>query len=224
MGIYFKSTKKHDSIEAAALNLLESTTYTDITVDDICKKAHCARNTFYSHFRSKNQLYLSVVDSQMHDTEIWLTRVLKDLSGANFITFKYRFEHRVPYYLKNNIRLLLETRNQPLGFSARLVSWIQHNYLESMGILGTESFFARLYATSFVLLLNVSLNSRLSVGDLTAFGRILGTILDELQLSGSRRSLRMFNDDDSPAAEVGNLNYPFDFGAINDVLRYDDVW
>lgn len=45
------------SIEAALALLMKDKDLEDITISDICRKAGVSRNAFYSHFKSKNDIF-----------------------------------------------------------------------------------------------------------------------------------------------------------------------
>lgn len=55
--------KTRKAITESFLVLLAKKSFDDISVTEICKAAHCSRNTFYVHFPYKEALYDSIIDS-----------------------------------------------------------------------------------------------------------------------------------------------------------------
>lgn len=54
--------KTRRAIIESFLSLLAKKSYEQISVTEICKAAHCSRNTFYVHFPYKEALYDSVIE------------------------------------------------------------------------------------------------------------------------------------------------------------------
>lgn len=53
-----KLSSKQDQIAAALRDELESKTFDQITVTDICRKSKCSRQSFYYYFTSLSDLSL----------------------------------------------------------------------------------------------------------------------------------------------------------------------
>ena len=62
MNIYdLRAINTEKAINEAFIKLLKKKKILDITVTEICQKAGCSRNAFYSHFEDKDMLYNNLI-------------------------------------------------------------------------------------------------------------------------------------------------------------------
>ncbi len=62
MNIYdLRAINTEKAINEAFIKLLKKKKFSEITVAEICQKAGCSRNAFYSHFEDKDMLYNNLI-------------------------------------------------------------------------------------------------------------------------------------------------------------------
>jgi TetR/AcrR family transcriptional repressor of nem operon len=62
-----KSLTSRERLVAAGLSLIHARSYTDVSVDDICRQAKVNKGSFYHCFKSKTDLALAILDAQEQD-------------------------------------------------------------------------------------------------------------------------------------------------------------
>lgn len=66
--------RTRDTLGDALVDLMQSRPFDDITVQDLLDRANVSRSTFYTHFRDKQDLFLSDVEDFFEHTANLLTR------------------------------------------------------------------------------------------------------------------------------------------------------
>ena len=66
--------RTREQLGAALVELIQQKPFDSITVQDVLDRANIGRSTFYTHFRDKNDLFLSDIDDFMAHTATVLSR------------------------------------------------------------------------------------------------------------------------------------------------------
>ena len=114
--------KTEKLIHDAFFEVLKNENYNSVTVDKICKKALIGKNTFYSHYKNKDDLLFSEINSFSQDFGLYFkdNPPISDASDDQIIEifieyFFFSIKNREEEYL-----LLMKNDNQ-VNFSERLL-------------------------------------------------------------------------------------------------------
>lgn len=80
----------------AAIRLFSKTGYNKASVDDICKKAGISKGAFYHHFKSKQELFLAILDN-------WLKAIDNSIEASKDMTVPETFmqiAEAFPYFFE----------------------------------------------------------------------------------------------------------------------------
>lgn len=116
---YLKTEKL---IREAFFELLKTESYNKITVDKLCEKAFIGKNTFYAHYKNKDELLFSIINEFSCDYVLFYKNndIVPDMNDDHSVeTFIEAFF----LILKNHIEeysLLMKNDNQ-INFSERLL-------------------------------------------------------------------------------------------------------
>lgn len=69
-----RKTKRKEEILKIAANLFANKSYHDVTMDEIVQKAGIAKGTIYLYFKSKEKLYLEILENSYHVIEAILEK------------------------------------------------------------------------------------------------------------------------------------------------------
>lgn len=116
---YLKTEK---AIHNEFYNLLKNNRYSDITIEKLCENAVISKNTFYAHYKNKDELFDSILNNfinELGEKAINIHRLDKVLTVDSFkkdieIIFDYFRLHREEFFL-------FYKNDNPINFSRRLV-------------------------------------------------------------------------------------------------------
>ena len=127
---YIKTEKL---IHDAFFELLKTESYNKVTVDKICQKALIGKNTFYSHYKNKDDFLFSIINSFTQDFATFFKEnppvldVNDDKSIEMFIdSFFYAIKNREEEFL-----LLMKNDNQ-VNLSERLLVSAKKFYFDHL--------------------------------------------------------------------------------------------
>lgn len=106
---------------------LKEKDYSDISIEDILKKADVARSTFYAHFKTKDEVLDSLLDNIFHHvfSHSLAQEETHDFSHESILDHKHLYTH-ILYHLRDEQELILtilsaSCRNRFLEELKRLV-------------------------------------------------------------------------------------------------------
>lgn len=116
---YLKTEK---AIHNEFYNLLKTCSYEDMTVEKLCEKAVISKNTFYAHYKNKDELFDCMLNnfiSELGEKVLNTHRFDKTLTIDSFkkdieIIFDYFYLHREEFFL-------FYKNDSQINFSRRLV-------------------------------------------------------------------------------------------------------
>ena len=113
--------KTKNTIRQCFFELLKKKPFEDISIKELCEMAKCSRNTFYSHYQYKDNLYNQIVDECI--TEILqgfrpLTRTVSEQTDEINDQYMYNFLKGV-YTHADTLRVLIASDHNG-SFQARL--------------------------------------------------------------------------------------------------------
>lgn len=127
---YLKTEKL---IRNAFFEILKTESYNKITVDNICEKAFIGNNTFYAHYKNKDDLLFSVINEFSYDHVLFFKNssqsldVNNDSSVEDFIEcFFSLIKNRMEEYS------LLVKNDSQINFSERLLISGRNFFLEHL--------------------------------------------------------------------------------------------
>jgi AcrR family transcriptional regulator len=85
-----RAQRTREQLQQALIELIATKSYDSITVQDITERANLGRTTFYAHFHSKTELYLSAhfeTVAQMGQDSLTLDQLLSTDPPAYFVKF-----------------------------------------------------------------------------------------------------------------------------------------
>lgn len=99
--------KTLDAIYSSFTELINSTDYDDITIQDILDKSNIGRSTFYMHFKTKDELLLKISkDIFDHVFSLSLKEEKShDFSKANLFDYKHLITH-IFYHIRDEKELI----------------------------------------------------------------------------------------------------------------------
>ncbi len=117
-----------DKIAHEALRLFSLKGFSNTSIEDILAHAHASKGGFYNHFKSKDQLFMTVLSEAR---KIWRSRVLDGLDQTNSPLMKMRkmLENFRDLYLKDSenipggcvfVTLLVELDDQRPEFAREI--------------------------------------------------------------------------------------------------------
>ncbi len=127
---YLKTEKL---IRGAFFELLKTENYNKVTVEKICEKAFIGKNTFYAHYKNKDELLFSIINEFSYDYVLFFKNnsssldVNDDDSVENFIEcFFSLIKNRIEEY-----SLLIKNDSQ-INFSERLLISGRNFFIEHL--------------------------------------------------------------------------------------------
>ncbi len=102
-----RSEETRTKIMEAAIKLFSNRGYNAASVDDICAEAGISKGAFYHHFKSKQELFLALLDG-------WLQTIDKAIEGSKELSAPETFmsmTESFPYIFEtagNNLPMFLE--------------------------------------------------------------------------------------------------------------------
>ena len=130
-----RSEKTLDSIYIAFTELINTKDYDDITIQDILNESNIGRSTFYTHFKTKNDLLLSISQNIFDHVFSHSLQEEKshDFSKDYFFDYKHLLTH-ILYHIRDEkdlIRGVLTSKGNSLfleGFKANLTKFVNSYY------------------------------------------------------------------------------------------------
>jgi AcrR family transcriptional regulator len=167
-----RSEETRTKITQAAIKLFSNSGYNKASVDDICAEAGISKGAFYHHFKSKQELFLALLDGWLKTIDNAI-EASKDLSAPD--TFMHMIE-AFPYIFEtagNGLPMFLEfwlqaSRDKKIWDASIAPYRRYHEYFTSLIKKGVDE-------GSFVEV-DPELASRMIVS--TAMGLLLQSLLD----------------------------------------------
>ncbi|MDL1909627.1 TetR/AcrR family transcriptional regulator [Chloroflexi bacterium CFX6] len=167
-----RSEETRTKIMEAAIKLFSNRGYNAASVDDICAEAGISKGAFYHHFKSKQELFLALLDG-------WLQTIDKAIEGSKELSAPETFmsmTESFPYIFEtagNNLPMFLEfwlqaSRDKKIWDASIAPYRRYHKYFTSLIKKGVDE-------GSFVEV-DPELASRMIVS--TAMGLLLQSLLD----------------------------------------------
>ena len=76
--------KTEENLKNSLLKLLQKKKLKEITVKEICDEAKCSRNTFYTHYTYKEDLYDFIVTDCIESMKNAFDTVVKDINAVSY--------------------------------------------------------------------------------------------------------------------------------------------
>lgn len=110
---FHRNLSTKDLISLSLYILIQKTDYSDITVQDICDKAHVSRMSFYRYFNNKDDIFIGYCDEKFE--EFFKSFIKKDNPTLEFLAFSIfdffkKYERQLKILKKANKQQLLIDR------------------------------------------------------------------------------------------------------------------
>lgn len=172
--------KTKRNIRQAFFNLLRQTTYSNVTVDMLCKEALCSRSTFYVHYSGKDDLLKEIVTVYVEKFRIHFKNRLSHYDSNNF--FKIINVVNTHFIIPNQseLTLLFESEEIDNYFSKQLEAIFNAAYLTHYHVTNQQTILPTLYAINATTILKSLIKNRVSDTDLLLISQLQESILTTL--------------------------------------------
>jgi AcrR family transcriptional regulator len=131
--------KTEENLKNSLLKLLQKKKLKEITVKEICDEAKCSRNTFYTHYTYKEDLYDFIVTDCIQSMKNAFDTVVKDINDIDDIIYDKYISNIIRNTIENTEFLQVILKNDSGLFIKTLSDNIYDSLLEHSILLSDNA-------------------------------------------------------------------------------------
>ncbi|MDF2596904.1 MAG: TetR/AcrR family transcriptional regulator [Clostridia bacterium] len=131
--------KTEENLKNSLLKLLKKKKLKEITVKEICNEARCSRNTFYTHYTYKEDLYDFIVNDCLESMKNAFDTVVKDVNDIDNNIYNKYIDNIIRNATKNSEFLQVILENDSGVFFKTLSDNIYGSLLKNASLLSDNA-------------------------------------------------------------------------------------
>ena len=169
--------KSKQALKQALQKLIQVDEFRHLTIEEIFDsnrfyeiKAGCARSTFYSHFESKEELLVEIIDEQMAKIERLIARRFDD--QLDFYRYLEGFVTEIVEPDRPFFQSLLAINLGPDGFRSRLDQAFQELFMKHLGHLKSSHILSQYFSAMALKTTDLMVTESIAGQDMRVYAKL----------------------------------------------------
>ncbi len=162
--------KSKQALKQALQKLIQVDEFGHLTIEQICQEAGCARSTFYSHFESKEELLVEIIDEQMAKIERLIARRFDN--QLDFYQYLEGFVTEIVEPDRPFFQSLLAINLGLDGFRSRLDQAFQELFMKHLGHLKSSHILSQYFSAMALKTTDLMVTESIAGQDMRVYAKL----------------------------------------------------